>query len=121
MTNSRMTNNQKQALRDRADALVTRAAMRKPPQERRPAPIREIIHITEPTMKPAIEKKTTYSVPEAATLVGRSAETIRRHCASGNLKAAGGGKGTEWRISRTELADWWKRQGGGRLFPDTDE
>ena len=106
---------------ERAERHLARASTRRPPSEHRPVPIRQIIHATEPTMKPALEKKTTYSVPEAATLVGRSAETIRRHCASGNLKAAGGGKGTEWRISRVELSDWWKRQGGGRLFPDTDK
>ena len=63
-----------------------------------------------------IEQQTTYSIEEAAELTGRSAETIRRHCQAGKLKAAGGGKGSSWQISRVELADWWKRQGGGRLF-----
>jgi len=107
------------ALVARADALVKRAALRRAPDEHRPIPIREIIHRTEPTMLD-IEKKTTYSVKEAAELTGRSTETIRRHCASGKLPAAGGGRGDTWRISRPELVDWWRRQGGGRLFPDSE-
>jgi excisionase family DNA binding protein len=105
---------------EQADRLVERAAMRRPPAQHRPIPIREIIHRTEPNPMLDIEKKTTYSVKEAAELTGRSTETIRRHCASGKLPAAGGGRGDTWRISRVELADWWRRQGGGRLFPDTD-
>jgi len=66
-----------------------------------------------------VEQQTTYSVEEAAELTGRSTATIRRHCQSGKLKAAGGGKGTSWQISRVELAEWWQRQGGGRLFERT--
>ena len=71
-------------------------------------------------MPEAIEKKTTYSVQEAAQLTGRSTETIRRHCADGRMKAAGGGRGNTWRISRVELSAWWERQGGGRLFPEDE-
>ena len=71
-------------------------------------------------MQPALEKKTTYSIQEAAQLTGRSIETIRRHCAGGGLPAVGGGRGNTWRISRVELAAWWKRQGGGRLFPEDE-
>jgi len=104
---------------ERADQLVERAATRRPPDEHRPIPIREIIHRTEPNRSMLdIEKKSTYSIKEAAKITGRSTETIRRHCASGKLPAAGGGRGDTWRISRIELADWWRRQGGGRLFPD---
>ena len=116
-----MNDEQQRRLVERADQLVERAAMRRPPDEHRPIPIRQIIHSTEPRSMLDIEKKSTYSVKEAAKITGRSTETIRRHCASGTLPAAGGGRGDTWRISRVELADWWKRQGGGRLFPDTDE
>lgn len=112
-----LTDTEKKMLRERGDALLDRAALRKPIRNHRPVPIRQIIHATEPPM-PEIEKKTTYSVEEAAKLTGRSAETIRRHCANGRLKAAGGGRGSTWRISRIELAKWWKQQGGGDLFPE---
>lgn len=105
---------------EKAERHLERAKALRPPEETRPVPIREIIHATEPSMIDS-EKKTTYCLAEAAELVGRSPETIRRYCAKGDLKAAGGGKGTEWRISRVELAAWWRRQGGGRLFPDTND
>lgn len=79
-------------------------------------------------MKGATMKKTpmqlaqqvTFTVAEAAKITGRSVKTIRRHAKSGRLKAAGG-DGVPYRFSRSELADWWREQGGGRLFPDTDQ
>lgn len=62
----------------------------------------------------------TFDVTEAAELTGYSAETIRRHCREGTLRAAGGGeKGRIYRISRRELARWWREEmGGGELFND---
>jgi excisionase family DNA binding protein len=67
---------------------------------------------------PELEKNTTFSVQEAARLVGRSENYIRQRIKSGELPAAGGGRGVPWRISRAELAAWWEKQGGGSLFPD---
>ncbi len=57
----------------------------------------------------------TYSLAEAATLVGRSTRTLRRAVDAGELLAERQGAGSI-RVSRVELAKWWKGRGGGDLF-----
>jgi len=67
-----------------------------------------------------LAQQVTFTVQEAAKITGRSPKTIRRHCNKGALKAAGGGRGTPYRISRPDLEAWWREQGGGVLFePDS--
>ena len=57
----------------------------------------------------------TYSMSEAAELVGYSTRTLRRAIDAGELLAARQASGSI-RISRTELAKWWRERGGGELF-----
>lgn len=57
----------------------------------------------------------TYSLAEAAELVGYSTRTLRRAIDAGELLAARQASGSI-RISRTELAAWWRSRGGGELF-----
>ena len=57
----------------------------------------------------------TYSLAEAAELVGYSTRTLRRAIDAGELLAARQASGSI-RISRTELAAWWRNRGGGELF-----
>jgi excisionase family DNA binding protein len=68
-----------------------------------------------------MSEQRTFTVAEAAEETGYSEETIRRHCRNGTLRAAGGGKqGRVYRISRRELARWWRDEmGGGELFEDS--
>ncbi len=61
--------------------------------------------------------KNTYSLKEAAELVGYSTRTLRRAIDAGELLAARQVSGSI-RISRVELAKWWKGRGGGELFDD---
>ena len=60
----------------------------------------------EPTIK-------TYSIGDAADLLGVHHTTLRRAISSGDLKAAQLGRA--WRISRQDLSDYYKRSGGGVL------
>ena len=57
----------------------------------------------------------TYSLAEAAELVGRSTRTLRRAIDAEELLAARQASGSI-RISRAELAKWWRLRGGGDLF-----
>lgn len=76
----------------------------------RPVPVEEIAMEDEPH---------TYSLKEAAAIVGLHTKTLRRAIHDGELKAFGGGKGgAVYRISRVELAKWWRDRGGGELFED---
>jgi excisionase family DNA binding protein len=64
------------------------------------------------------EQQQTYTVSDAAELTGYHPESIRRHIRDDKLKAAQTGKGN-YRISRPELARWWREElGGGELFDD---
>lgn len=63
--------------------------------------------------------KTTYTLGEAAELLSCHKETIRRAIKTGKLRAAKLGKG--YRISRTDLEEFWQHIGGGMLFPDSPE
>ena len=58
--------------------------------------------------------KQVYTVDEAAELLGMNAQTVRRWCRDGELKAARMGR--HYRISRRALAEFWMARGGGRLF-----
>ncbi len=57
----------------------------------------------------------TYSLAEAAELVGYSTRTLRRAIDAEELLAARQSSGSI-RISRAELAAWWRNRGGGELF-----
>jgi excisionase family DNA binding protein len=62
-----------------------------------------------------MDSKQVYSVRETAELLGVSQETIRRAIRSGRLKAAKFG-GKDLRISRHDIAEFYRRQGGTQLF-----
>ena len=63
--------------------------------------------------------KTTFTLAEAAELLSCHTETLRRAIKAGGLRAAKLGKG--YRISKTDLEDFWKRKGGGALFEGTPQ
>ena len=59
-------------------------------------------------------ERMTYTVREAADVLGVHPETVRRAIRSRELPAA---KLTrDYRISRAELATWWRDRGGGDLY-----
>lgn len=58
----------------------------------------------------------TYSLKEAAEVVGYSTRTLTRAISAGELQGANTGRAI--RISRVELARWWRSLGGGELFED---
>ena len=62
-------------------------------------------------------EKTTYTLGEAAELLSCHKETLRRAIKSGNLHAAK--LGNEYRISRTDLEEFYAARGGGALFDDS--
>lgn len=67
-----------------------------------------------------MEQKLIYTVEEVASLVGMHANSIYAYLRSGRLKGVKTrkGYGGTWRISRAELEDWWRQQGGGKLFEE---
>lgn len=69
-----------------------------------------------------MEEQQVYTLQEVAELLKVHVETIRRVVRAGELKAAapgmGKGKGSDLRVSRIELARWWRAKGGGELFDD---
>ena len=70
-----------------------------------------------------MEHPQVYTLQEVAKLLGVHVETIRRAVRAGELKAAapgvGHGKGADLRVSRIELARWWRARGGGDLFDES--
>jgi len=73
-----------------------------------------------------MENQQVYTLHEVAELLKVHVETIRRAARAGELKAAAPGvgkkgKGTDLRVSRIELARWWRARGGGQLFDDLAE
>jgi excisionase family DNA binding protein len=56
-----------------------------------------------------------YTPAEAAKLCAVHPETVRRWIRSGDLPALSIGR--DWRISKVELARFWRSRGGGELFP----
>ena len=67
-----------------------------------------------------MREQQVYTLQEIAELLKVHVETVRRVIRNGELKAAAPGlgkaKGADLRVSRTELARWWKAKGGGELF-----
>jgi excisionase family DNA binding protein len=61
-----------------------------------------------------LECKTTFRVPEVADLLDMSETTVRRKLRAGDLPGVKLDK--SWRVSRAELARWWREKGGGELF-----
>ncbi len=59
----------------------------------------------------------TFTLVEAAELLNCHKETLRREIKAGNLRAAKIGK--EYRVSKTELENYWAERGGGALFEDS--
>ncbi len=64
----------------------------------------------------ADKEKTTFSLSEAAGLLGLHSETLRRAIKAGKLKAAKTGR--DYRISRADLRTYWKELGGSDLFEE---
>ena len=58
--------------------------------------------------------KTTFTLQEAAALLSCHKETLRKAILDGDLKAAKLGR--DYRVSRPELAAYWRACGGGELF-----
>ncbi len=56
----------------------------------------------------------TLSIPTAAALVGMHPHTLRKAIREGKVKAAMVGR--VMKISRAELAKYWREIGGGDLF-----
>ena len=69
-----------------------------------------------------MEQQQIYTLQEVAEFLRVHVETVRRAVRAGELKAAapgvGHGKGADLRVSRIELARWWRARGGGDLFDD---
>ena len=69
-----------------------------------------------------VDERQVYTLHEVAELLKVHVETVRRAVRAGELKAAtpglGKGKGSDLRVSRIELARWWRTKGGGDLFAD---
>ena len=64
-----------------------------------------------------MSEKTTFTLGEVAELFNCHKETVRREIKAGKLRAAKIGK--EYRVSRTDLEDYWAMRGGGALFEDS--
>ncbi|QJT10681.1 helix-turn-helix domain-containing protein [Oceanidesulfovibrio marinus] len=64
-----------------------------------------------------MEERTVFTLKQAAELLNCHTETLRRAIKDGHLFAAKIGK--EYRISKTDLEDYWTAKGGGALFDDS--
>jgi excisionase family DNA binding protein len=60
-----------------------------------------------------------FTIEKAAALLECHPETVRREIRDGKLKAARIGR--DYRISRHQLEEYWRAQGGGQLFEDEQE
>lgn len=58
--------------------------------------------------------RAAWSLAEAAAMLGLNPATLRRAIAAGELRAMKLAK--HYRVSRAELAAWWRERGGGELF-----
>lgn len=66
---------------------------------------------------PKAKQKTTFTLGEAAELLTCHTETLRRAIKAGRLRAAK--LGNSYRVSRTDLEEYWTARGGGALFDDS--
>ena len=64
-----------------------------------------------------MEKKQAYSLSEVAEITGVSKSTVIREVERGNLLAVKLSERTR-RVSRAELARWWRKNGGGELWEE---
>lgn len=62
------------------------------------------------------EGREAWALGEAAAMLGLNPATLRRAIHKGELAAFTLGKG--YRVSRAELAAWWRSKGGGELFAE---
>ena len=88
----------------RGDEHLTRAKQLQQGRPVRPVPLEEIEEMDENTL----------TTDEIAELLSLDVQTIRRWCRDGELPAVKLGR--YYRVSRPELARWWREQGGGDLF-----
>ena len=58
----------------------------------------------------------TFSLKEVATLLGCHSETVRRAIKRGDLKASK--MGPRYRISKADLSEYYRGNGGGELFSE---
>lgn len=58
----------------------------------------------------------TYTVKEAAEILKIAAYEVRKYCREGSIKAYKMGR--NYRISRVELANFFRDNGGGELFTE---
>lgn len=64
------------------------------------------------------EARAAWGLSEAAAMLGLHPQTLRRAIHAGELKALKLHK--HYRVSRLELAAWWRERGGGELFEGDD-
>ncbi len=62
-------------------------------------------------------EKTVFTLHEVAELLHCNKETVRREIADGQLRAAKIGR--EYRVSKSDLEEYWASKGGGALFEDS--
>jgi excisionase family DNA binding protein len=65
-------------------------------------------------IQPMIDDKNIYSITEAAKLLQCHVETLRRAIRNKRLKAARVGR--QYKISKSDLQEYYTLQGGGELF-----
>ena len=59
-------------------------------------------------------ERQVFTAAEAATILGVHKETMRRYLRTQQIKAVK--TGSSYRVSRTDLENYWKSRGGGELF-----
>ena len=62
------------------------------------------------------ETQAAYSLEQVGVILGVHPETVRRAIRAGELAAFK--MHLHYRVSRLELAKWWRSRGGGELFAD---
>lgn len=93
----------------RGDRLLSEAKQLHDDEGRPPRPV--------PTEE--IANMSALTTEEIADILSMNVQTVRRWCREGKLPAVKFGK--NYRVSRPELARWWRERGGGELFADNDD
>jgi excisionase family DNA binding protein len=89
----------------RGDAMLdyARALYERTGEQPRPIPLGELLMDVE-----------TYTTDEVAKILSVKAATVRAWLREGTLKGFQVGRG--YRVSKTELKEFWRARGGGELF-----
>jgi len=66
-------------------------------------------------------EQVVFTARGVAGLLGLHPETVRRWIREGNLKGAKIGREGKYRISKSDLEDFWRKRGGARLFSDSEQ